>query len=123
MPTTSVSGALSTSIYFVSMFLLLGLLIPPTRGAYEDGNVAAARHLAEGIAGQIDEMSPGMTSVLRFSSFPGVAQSVSLSGHSVTATVGGFSASSPVIWALHESRLFPDRSYEIEIVGGELQIA
>ncbi len=123
MPVSSLSGALSTSVYFASMLLLLGILIPPVRTAYGDADLAAAKHLAESIAGQIDALSPGMTTVLRFGSFPGVDISVALSGRSVTATVDGSSAREDVIWTLPGSVLSSDRGYVVELEGGSLEFA
>jgi hypothetical protein len=123
MPVSSLSGALSTSVYFASMLLLLGVLIPPVRTAYGDADLAASRHLAASIAGQIDDLSPGMTSVLKFSSFPGVAESVALSGFSVTATVDGISASDAVTWAVPTLDLSADHAYVVEISGGALELA
>ena len=43
MPVSSLSGALSTSIYFAAMLLLLGVLIPPVRTAYGDARPAASQ--------------------------------------------------------------------------------
>jgi len=123
MPVSGLSGVLSTSVYFASMLLLLGILIPPVRTAYGDADLAAARHLAESIAGQIDALSPGMTTVLKFGSFPGVVTSVALSGKSVTATVDGSSAVEPVIWTLPSSVLSADRGYVVELKGGSLGFA
>lgn len=123
MPVSSLSGVLSTTVYFASMLLLLGILVPPVRTAYGDADLSAARHLAESIAGQIDTLSPGMTTVLKFGSFPGVATSVALSGRSVRATVDGSSAIEPVIWTLPSSVLSADRGYVVELKGGSLGFA
>ena len=123
MPASSVSGALSTSVYFVSLFLLLGVLVPPVRTVYQDADLSAARHLAEGIAAQIDNLSPGMTSILRFDSFPGVSTSVALSGASVTVAVDGSSVSQRVTWQLPDTALSADREYVVTLDGGELEIA
>jgi len=123
MPVSSLSGVLSTTVDFASMLLLLGILVPPVRTAYGDADLSAARHLAESIAGQIDTLSPGMTTVLKFGSFPGVATSVALSGRSVRATVDGSSAIEPVIWTLPSSVLSADRGYVVELKGGSLGFA
>jgi hypothetical protein len=123
MPVSSLSGALSTAVYFASMFLLLGILIPPVKTVYEDADMAAARHIAEGIAGQIDALSPGMSSVVWFASVPGSSASVVLSGGSVTATVGGESASEPVRWGLPGVSLSTDLDYEVTLNGGALEVA
>jgi hypothetical protein len=123
MPASSISGALSTSVYFIAMFLLLGMLVPPIRAAYQDSDLAAAGHLAEGTAEQIDDLSPGMTSVLEFGSFPGVTTSVVLSGDAVTATVGGASASAPVVCLLPGSVLSADVAYTVVLEGGDLRLA
>ena len=64
-----------------------------------------------------------MTSELKFSSFPGVAESVALSGFSVTATVDGVSASDAVTWALPALDLSADHTYVVEISGGALVLA
>ncbi len=123
MPVSGVSGALSTSIYFVSLFLLLATLIPPTRAAYDDADLAAARHLAGALAQQIDDLSPGMTSALKFGSSPGVSTSVLLSGRNVTATVGGSSATAGVVWQLPTSLLSADDTYVVSLDGGALEVA
>ncbi len=123
MPVSSLSGALSTAVYFASMLLLLGVMVPPVRTASGDADLAAARHLAVSIAGQIDGLSPGMTSVLKFSSFPGVSASVALSGFSVTATVDGVSASDAVTWAVPTLALSADHGYVVQVAGGALVLA
>jgi hypothetical protein len=123
MPVSSISGTLSTSVYFVSMFLLLGVLIPPVKAAFHDADLAAATHLAEGISEQIDALSPGMTTVLKFGSFPGVATSVALSGTNVSATVDGVSASERVVWQLPSLVLSADRGYVVALNGGVVGVA
>jgi hypothetical protein len=124
MPVSSVSGTLSTSVYFISMFLLLGILVPPVRTAFHDADFAAATHLAEGISGQIDALSPGMTTVLKFGSFPGVSTSVALSGTEVVATVDGVSASESVVWQqLPSLVLSADYDYEVTLNGGVVRRA
>ncbi len=123
MPVTSLSGALSTAVYFASMFLLLGILVPPVRSVYGDADLAAARHLAGGIAGQIDALSPGMESLVSFDSLPGVSVSVTLSGSSVIATVGGESASESVNWGLPGVALSAGQDYEVTLNGGVVVLA
>ena len=123
MPVSSVSGAVSTSVYFVSLFLLLGVLIPPVKAAFHDADAAAATHLAEGISQQIDALSPGMMTTLKFGSFPGVTCSVVLSGANVTATVDGVSASQRVSWQLPSIALSADRGYVLALDGAVLSVA
>jgi hypothetical protein len=123
MPVSSVSGALSTSIYFASLFLLLGVLLPPTRSAYDDACAESARHLAGSIADQIDELSPGMTSALQFGSFPGAATTVTLAGVNVTVDVGGASATVSTVWQLQRASLSPGRSYEVTLTEDEVYAA
>lgn len=123
MPVSSVSGALSTSIYFASLFLLLGLLLSPTRATYADASAASARHLAGALAEQIDDLSPGMSSIIEFGSSPGVKTSVTLSGMNVTVDVGGTSATARTVWLLQESSLSSGRSYEVTLAGDEVSVA
>ena len=123
MPVSSVSGALSTSVYFVALFLLLGALIPPVKAAFHDADSAAAVHLAQGISEQIDALSPGMTTTMKFSSFPGVTSSVVLSGTNVTATVDGVSASERVDWRLPSISLSTDMGYELTLDGDVVSVA
>ncbi|MDA4114326.1 MAG: hypothetical protein OK474_09790 [Thaumarchaeota archaeon] len=123
MPVSSVSGTLSTSVYFVSLFLLLGVLIPPVKTAFHDADLAAATHLAEGISEQIDALSPGMTTVLKFGSFPGVSASVALSGTNVSASVDGVSASETVVWQLPSLVLSVDQGYAVALKGGVVLLA
>jgi hypothetical protein len=123
MPVSGVSGTVSTSVYFVSMLLLLGILVPATKGAYGDATSRSASQLAGALADQIDALSPGMTSEISFSSFPGVSASVVLSGRSVTATVDGSSASAPVALELPTTTLTPDTRYVVSVRGGALVVA
>jgi hypothetical protein len=123
MPVSSITGSLSTAIYFASLLLLLGVLIPPVRASFHDADLAAATHLDQGIAEQIDALSPGMTTVLKFGSFPGVATSVVLSGKNVTVTVDGVSASEVVAWALPSLTLSTDTGYVVTLAAGEVTLA
>lgn len=124
MPVSSVSGVVSTSTYVVSMALLLALLAPSLRAASSGADAAAAAHLSQAIASQIDDLSPGMSTTLRFGSSPGAPASVTLSGSSVTATVGGQSSTRAVAWALPDSVLSSGRDYVVSLNGaGVVELA
>jgi hypothetical protein len=123
MPVSSVTGSISTAVYFASLFLLLGVLIPPVKTSFHDADLAAATHLAQSIGEEIDALSPGMTTVLKYGSFPGVATSVVLSGNNVTATVDGVSASEEVAWALPSLTLSADTGYDVTVEGGAITVA
>jgi hypothetical protein len=115
MPVNSLSGSLSTSVYFASMFLLLFVIAAPVGTAFRDANQRAAQELASGIATQIDDLSPGMQSSLILRSSPGISVSVSLSGSSVTAVVDGQSASAQVRWDIAQSTLVGGRIYTVAL--------
>jgi hypothetical protein len=123
MPVSSVSGTLSTSVYFVSLFLLLGVMIPSVKTAFHDADLVAATHLAEGVSEQIDALSPGMTTIIRFGSFPGVSTSVTLSGTNVSASVDGVSASERVVWRLPSLVLSADHGYAVALDGVVVSLA
>jgi hypothetical protein len=123
MPVSSVSGAISTSVYFTSLFLLLGFTLVPVRAACQEADLSAARNLAAGLAGQIDDLSPGMTTVLRFASLPGVPASVALSGASIVVSVGGESVRESVVWPMPDLNLSSDRAYVVSLDGGAIDVA
>jgi hypothetical protein len=117
MPVNSLSGSLSTAVYFASLFLLLFALAGPVRGAYQDANQRAAQQVAAGVATQLDDMSPGMVSSLSLRSLPGVSVSVSLSGSEVTAIVDGVSATAGVRWEMQDVTLTAGHVYTVSVGG------
>jgi len=117
MPVNSLSGSLSTAVYFASMFLLLFAVASPVRSAYQDSDLRAAQQITSGIAAQIDNLSPGMESVLSLRSSPGVSVSVLLSGSNVTTVVDGESAASQVRWSMEDCTLQPGQEYTVTIEG------
>jgi hypothetical protein len=122
MPASSVSGVISTSLYFAAMFLLMAVVLGPVVSLYRDSSVAAATHLDQGIAAQIDGLSPGMKTEVEFGSFPGTSISVSFAGDNVTATVNGYSVSETVAWSLASQQLGPGKGYDVYLVGGVVQV-
>jgi hypothetical protein len=118
MPASSVSGLLSTSAYFLAVMLLMALVMVPVASIYRASCEEAARTLAEGVASQIDALSPGMTIQVRFGAYPGTDVSIGLSGSTVTATVDGYSSSQTVGWPLATSHLSPGQSYALSLSGG-----
>jgi hypothetical protein len=123
MPTSSVSGMLSTSVYFAAIFLLMAVVMGPAANLYRGASLEAAGHLAQGIAAQIDDLSPGMRTAIEFGSYPGMEVSVSFSGASVTATVNGFSATQEVAWQLDTYTLGPGEDYQALLRGGVVALA
>jgi len=123
MPTSSISGLFSTSAYIFALMLLMVAVMTPALALYRDANVEAAGRLAQGLAGQLDDLSPGMKTVVEFGSSPGVDVAVTFSAAGVTATVDGFSATRPVGWPLASSTLVPGVDYEILLAGGVVTIA
>ncbi|MDA4135017.1 MAG: hypothetical protein OK441_05560 [Thaumarchaeota archaeon] len=121
MPVNSLSGSLSTAVYFASMFLLLFVLAAPVRTAYQEANLRAAQQVASGVATQIDDLSPGMESSVSLQSSPGVTVSLHLAGSNVTAFVDGESANAQVRWNMADVTLEAGHTYTvaIESVGGE----
>jgi hypothetical protein len=115
MPVNSLSGSLSTAVYFTSMFLLLFAVAAPVRAAYQDANLRAAQQVASGVATQIDEIIPGMESSLSLQSSTGVAVSVHLEGPIVTAVVDGESADAQVRWNMPEVTLAAGHDYTVTI--------
>jgi type II secretory pathway pseudopilin PulG len=114
----------SNSTYIVSMALLLALLAPTLRAASSSADASAAAHLSGGIAEQIDDLSPGMSTALSFDSSLGAVASVTLSGSTVTATVGGQSATRTVTWLLPTSVLSSGHEYVVSLDGaGVVELA
>jgi hypothetical protein len=109
---------LSTSFYFAAVFLLMAVVMGPAVNLYRGASLEAAGHLAQGIAAQIDDLSPGMKTAVEFGSYPGMDVSVSFSGATVTATVNGFSATQKVTWQLDAYRLEPGEDYQVLLSGG-----
>ncbi len=122
MPVSSVSGLLSTSSYFIAVLLLMVVVMSPVAEIYRGASTDSAAALARGVAGQIDSMSPGMTTELEFSSYPGTSVSVTLSGSSVIATVNGFSSTHTVTWPLGTAILQPGRQYDLVVSAGVITI-
>jgi hypothetical protein len=123
MPTSSVSGIISTSVYFAAVLLLMAAVMAPAVTLYRDASLEAAGRLAHGIAAQVDDLSPGMKSAIEFGSYPGMDVAVTFSGANVTATVNGLSATQAVNKQLTTARLAPGEVYEILLVGSVVNIA
>jgi len=115
MPVSSLSGSLSTGVYFASMFLLLFVLANPVRIAFHDADLRAAQQIASGVATQLDDLSPGMESSLSLQTSPGVSVSVRLAGPNVTAVVDGVSASADVRWTIPDITLATGHDYTVTI--------
>jgi hypothetical protein len=123
MPTSSVSGVLSTSVYFVAVFLLMLVVMVPSADLYRGSSQEAAGQLAHGLATQVDALSPGMRTAIEFGSTPGMDVSVHLSGTNVTATVNGFSATQQAAWQLATASLSPGEEYVLTLSGGVVTLA
>lgn len=122
MPTSGVSGYLSTSAYFIAVLLLMVVVMNPVAEVYHGASADSAGALARGVAGQIDAMSPGMKTELEFASYPGTFASVALSGSSVTATVNGFSSTETVTWPLAATVLQSGHQYDLVVSGGVVTV-
>jgi len=122
MPVSSVSGLLSTSVYFGALFLLMVVVMVPGLSLYSDASQTAARTLATGVADQVDAMSPGMTTDIEFGSFPATWVAVFFSGTTVAASVNGFTSTAQVVWPLSASRLVPGQHYLLTIEGGTVAV-
>jgi hypothetical protein len=123
MPTSSISGIVSTSVYFAAVLLLMVAVMAPAVTLYRGSSLEAAARLAHGIAAQIDDLSPGMRSAIEFGSYPGMEVAVTLSGANVTATVNGLSATQAVNKQLVTSTLMPGEVYEVVLAGGVVTVA
>ena len=121
MPVTSLSGSLSTAVYFASMFLLLFALAGPVRAAFEDSSLRSSQQIASGVATQLDDLCPGMASSLSIQSSPGVSVSVHLAGSNVIVFVDGASAHAQVRWDMPDVTLSPGHDYtvDVESLGGQ----
>lgn len=115
MPVSSLSGSLSTSVYFASLFLLLFVLSGPVGGAYADANQRAAQQVAAGVAAQINRLAPGMETELVLRSAPGVSTTVDIDGTTLTAVVDGHSASAELDWSLGRTTLTSGTGYVVTI--------
>jgi hypothetical protein len=123
MPTSSVSGMLSTSAYFAAVFLLMAVVMGPVANLSRGVSLEAAGHLAQGIATQVDNLSPGMKTMIEFGSYPGMDASVTFSGSNVTAIVNGFSATQRVDVQLASCKLEPGKDYQVLMNGGVVELA
>jgi len=123
MPISSVSGILSTSVYFVAVFLLMLVVMVPAADLYRGASQLAAGQLARGLADQVDALSPGMKTAIEFGSLPGMDVAVYLSGTNVTATVNGFSATQEAAWQLATASLSPGEEYVATLNGGVVTLA
>ncbi|MDA4122961.1 MAG: hypothetical protein OK456_07270 [Thaumarchaeota archaeon] len=117
MPVNSLSGSLSTAVYFAAMFLLLFAVASPLEGAYQDANTRAAQQISSGLAAQINDLSPGMESVLVLRSSLGVSVTVHIAGGEVEASVDGATAASPTRWTMDDSTLTGGSEYTVTIHG------
>ncbi len=117
MPVNSLSGSLSTAVYFAAMFLLLFAVASPLEGAYQDANMRAAQQISSGLAAQINNLSPGMESVLVLRSSPGVSVTVHIDGAQVEASVDGAIAVAPTKWTMDDSTLAGGSEYTVTIQG------
>lgn len=122
MPASSVSGLLSTSVYFISMLLLLALLVGPAANLYTGASLQAAKHLADGIAAEVNDLVPGMTTKVGFDPSLGTRESVSLSGTLVTATVNGQSAAAALDWPAVNASLVAGTPYIVYLADGVVQV-
>jgi hypothetical protein len=123
MPASSMSGLLSTSVYFAAVMLLMAVVMSPVASLYGVASLDAAGALAKGVATQIDDLSPGMVTSVEFGSFPGTHASVYLTGTNVTADVNGFSATSRVDVPLSSATLSSGVAYDVSIVDGVVTVA
>ena len=123
MPASSISGLLSTSVYFAAVLLLMAVVMAPGLNLYRDASQKAAATLVGGVAQEVDALVPGMTSDLEFQSYPAMTASVTFSGNNVTATVDGFSSSLPVNWPLAASTLLPGHHYRLSVIDGVVSAA
>ncbi len=122
MPASSVSGLLSTSMYFAAVILLMVVIMSPVASLYRLASLDSANAFARGVASQVDDLSPGMVTSVEFESSPGTAVSVSFAGSSVTATVNGFSATMNVDLPLSTATLDSGVTYDISLVDGEVSV-
>lgn len=122
MPASAVSGIFTTSIYFISLLMLLALLLNPVIAAYRLASLQAATHLASGVATELNDLTPGMTTSVEFDSYPGTSEQVSLSGTLVTAEVNGQTATAELGVPAANSTLLPGTLYEVYLSGGVAQV-
>jgi hypothetical protein len=123
MPVSSVSGMLSTSFYFVAVLLLMVVIMGPALSVYSGASLEAAGRIDRAVAVQVDDLAPGMRTVVEFGSYPGMVVSVKFSGDNVTSTVNGFSATESVGWQLATCTLGPGERYEFQLSGGVVTLA
>jgi hypothetical protein len=122
LPTSSVSSQVSDAIYYASIILLSLLLARPVYLAYSGSQERGAQTVSSSLAAVIDAMSPGMTLVTSLQAYPGIPLTVTLSGTSVSASVGHASSSSPVRWQLQRALLLPGTDYSFTLRGGTVEV-
>jgi hypothetical protein len=123
MPVSTLSAALSTSIYTISLLLLLGILVYPVHDVFDSSRQRAADVIVRGLAAELNSLAPGMTSRLEVAPVPGTSISIGFAGKTVSVTVDGAASSEPVRWMLPQAALAPGRWYTVSLRDGLVDLA
>jgi hypothetical protein len=98
-------------------------IMTPGMVAYRGASEKAADTLVTGVALQIDNLAPGVTTQFQFEASPGMNAVVVFFGSAVTATVNGFVSSRAVNWPLNSTSLYPGVQYVMTLRGGVVTVA
>jgi len=121
VPTSSVSTLNSWGLYLIAAGALVGLMSPQLIGVAADSREGTDWRYADGIRAALDSLSPGMTIVLTYGSWPG-ADPIHLSGRLISVAYGNGTISLSSRWDLPSMTMSPFLSYRAWIAGTEVQV-
>jgi hypothetical protein len=109
-------------MYVTAALLLAVALMPAIQGAMNYSAQAQAVAVADGVAGVLNELRPGILGVVSFQSLWGNL-TVQLSGHLASAFYGGADVEEHCRWYLPSVVLYSGRLYYVRLSGGIVRVS
>ena len=122
MPVASISESLSWGMYVASAMMLVLALMPAIQGTLNFTVQAESVAVADGMAGVLNALRPGVVSVVSFES-PWGNLTVNLSGHLETVRYGGTELREYCRWSLPGVVLYPGRLYYARLADGAVKVS
>ncbi len=122
MPASSISSLSSWAVYLAATLALASVLAPADLAVATGSRESSAYATLRGVVGLLDEMRPGMSTVLSYGS-AGSEFVIWTRGHQVGYDLGNLSVSLPCKWDVEAETLYPGVDYLVAAAAGSLEVS